>query len=71
MGKGQFKKIYAYEQELCSKYEGLQIRKGMQTNGFLLDEEWLDLFVEMKMSAGISLDGPPEMNFHYGTFGNE
>lgn len=42
----------------------------MQSNGYLLDEEWMDIFKEMEMSVGISLDGPENMNFHYGASGN-
>ena len=70
-GKENFKKIHAYQQELYIRYDGLQIRNGMQSNAFLLDEEWLDILEEMKVNVGISLDGPPEMNFHYGAMGNE
>jgi uncharacterized protein len=32
----------------------------MQTNGLLLDREWLALFAEYDLSFGVSLDGPPE-----------
>jgi uncharacterized protein len=32
----------------------------MQTNGLLLDEEWVDLLARNNVSFGISLDGPPE-----------
>jgi uncharacterized protein len=33
----------------------------MQTNGTLLDGEWLRFFAENRISFGISLDGPPEI----------
>lgn len=36
------------------------IRFEMQTNGLLLDREWLELFDRNEISFGISLDGPPE-----------
>ena len=32
----------------------------MQTNGTLLDAEWLDLLAHNSIRFGISLDGPPE-----------
>jgi uncharacterized protein len=34
----------------------------MQTNGTLLDRDWLDLLCELQIAFGISLDGPPEVN---------
>lgn len=34
----------------------------MQTNGTLLDQEWLDLLFELNIGFGISLDGPKEIN---------
>lgn len=34
----------------------------MQTNGTMLTDELLDIFIEHKVSLGISLDGPPEMH---------
>src|SRR5215471_13169919 len=34
----------------------------MQTNGTLLDQDWLDLLIELKIGFGISLDGPKEIN---------
>ena len=35
----------------------------MQTNGTLLDPEWLDLLHEFNIGFGISLDGPKEINY--------
>jgi uncharacterized protein len=34
----------------------------LETNGTLLTREWLDLFVELQIAFGVSLDGPPEMH---------
>jgi len=34
----------------------------LQTNGTLVTTEWLDLFSELRISFGISLDGPPGIN---------
>lgn len=31
---------------------------GLQTNGTLLTQAWIDLFMELKISVGISIDGP-------------
>lgn len=35
---------------------------GLQTNGTLIDEEWIRLFVKYKAGIGVSIDGPGEMN---------
>ncbi len=69
-GKERFREIYAYEKEL-EKETGISFRNNIQTNGFLIDEEWAELFSEMEMHPGISLDGPAEMNAHYGKDGNQ
>lgn len=34
----------------------------MQSNGVLLDDEWIDLFVKHQVACSISLDGPPAYN---------
>jgi len=39
----------------------ITLRFILQTNGLLLDQEWLALFDRNAMSFGISLDGPPEV----------
>lgn len=33
----------------------------LQTNGTLLDHDWLELFASNRISFGLSLDGPPEI----------
>jgi radical SAM protein with 4Fe4S-binding SPASM domain len=41
-----------------------RIDLGIQTNGMLLNDAWLDLFQECwpNIDIGVSLDGPPELN---------
>ncbi|WP_332854265.1 radical SAM protein [Duganella sp. S19_KUP01_CR8] len=34
----------------------------VQTNAMLIDDRWIDLFVEHDVYVGVSLDGPPELN---------
>jgi len=51
----------------CRKiYEALagrgKIELIVQTNGTLLDEEWLDLLRRNQVSVGLSVDGPPEIH---------
>ena len=36
-----------------------RIKFSIQTNGLLLDENWVDLLTEFEVNTGISIDGPP------------
>ncbi|BCB87980.1 FxsB family cyclophane-forming radical SAM/SPASM peptide maturase [Phytohabitans suffuscus] len=38
------------------------VRFGLQTNGLLLDDRFLDLFVQHEVTVGVSLDGPSGAN---------
>ncbi|MGA2904858.1 MAG: radical SAM protein [Candidatus Korobacteraceae bacterium] len=42
--------------------ESIQPNYAVETNGTLLDREWLDLFCELNVAFGISLDGPPALH---------
>jgi uncharacterized protein len=52
--------------EMCEalrSYEnGFRFNLGLQTNGVLVDDEWIDLFERYQISAGVSLDGPKSVN---------
>ncbi|GAA4731414.1 FxsB family cyclophane-forming radical SAM/SPASM peptide maturase [Phytohabitans rumicis] len=39
-----------------------EVRFGLQTNGLLLDERFLDLFAQHEIGVGVSLDGPSDDN---------
>jgi uncharacterized protein len=39
-----------------------ELQMGVQTNGILLDEEWIKMFSELNISVGISIDGPKHVN---------
>lgn len=41
--------------------EEIDLRIVLQTNGTLLDEDWIDLFAHNEICFGVSLDGPPEI----------
>jgi uncharacterized protein len=44
---------------------GREVTNGLQTNGLLLDPEWIDFLAREKFSVGLSLDGPPEHHDPY------
>lgn len=41
---------------------GFRFNFGLQTNGVLVDDEWIELFERYQVSAGVSLDGPQAVN---------
>lgn len=45
--------------------EKVDLGLGMQTNGALIDPEWIDIFEEFSISIGVSLDGPAHVHDHY------
>lgn len=55
LGRKRFARYLAF---LRKELGGLKYSVGVQTNGVLLDERWLDLFVHNDVRFGISLDGP-------------
>lgn len=50
--------------------EDIKVEYVIQTNGTLLDESWLDLFNELKIQAGISVDGPKQFHDAYRVYHN-
>ena len=44
---------------------GREVTNGLQTNGLLLDSEWIEFLVRERFSVGLSLDGLPEHHDAY------
>jgi uncharacterized protein len=44
---------------------GRKVTNGLQTNGSLIDEAWVDFLAREGFSVGLSLDGPPELHDRY------
>jgi uncharacterized protein len=42
--------------------DGFQFSFALQTNGVLVDDGWVDIFERHRITAGVSLDGPPVVN---------
>jgi uncharacterized protein len=54
--------------EMCNIFKkniSCELLLGVQTNGVLVDEEWLTLFKKHKVGVGVSIDGPKEINDIY------
>lgn len=58
------KKYYRWLFELARRYFGneIEIEWSLQTNGVLLDDEYVGLFRENGVSISVSLDGPKEIH---------
>ncbi len=56
LGVGYFRAIIEIQRRLCPS--GRSIANGMQTNGTLLDEDWVRFLAAEGFAVGLSLDGP-------------
>jgi uncharacterized protein len=59
-GAGFFRTFVAQAKAILGS--GVAVTYTLQTNGTLLTTTWLDLFHELRISFGISLDGPQAIN---------
>jgi uncharacterized protein len=58
-----FEKLVQFQKQYGRS--GQQVSNALQTNGILLDEDWVPLFREYAWFLGISLDGPEAMHDLY------
>lgn len=58
-GKDNFRRIIEWQ-----KLQNFKFINSIQTNGYLIDKEWCDIFCNGKIDVGISIDGPEELNGH-------
>ena len=45
--------------------QGMQVSNSFQTNGLLIDEEWVSFLKENRFLVGLSLDGPEHIHDHH------
>lgn len=65
-----YKELYNFENELKHNYQ-MDILHSIQTNGYNINNQWIELFQIMNMDVGISIDGPDFLNFHYNELGQK
>lgn len=70
-GYDNFILAMSLEEKLIEKYPNFIFKNSIQTNGFLLDDRWIDFLSENKFDIGVSIDGPETINFHRGKNSNE
>src|SRR5579872_468723 len=59
-GKDWFQRFAGTVRSHCTPE--LELVLSMQTNGVLLDHDWLDLLCDLNITFGVSLDGPEAVN---------
>ena len=57
-GIDNFKDVLNYQDELIKKHPEVEFSNMIQTNGLLLDDEWIKLLKQYNFTVGISYDGP-------------
>lgn len=55
------RRLLLFSRDFCEQC-GIEPRFSVQTNGALLDEEWVAIFSQYNVSVGVSLDGPASVN---------
>ncbi|RJP33337.1 MAG: anaerobic sulfatase maturase [Candidatus Omnitrophota bacterium] len=63
MGVDFFRKAVQFQQKYGRS--GQSVGNGMQTNGMLINNDWIKLFNEYSFLVGLSLDGPEHIHDHY------
>lgn len=61
-GLKYFKHAIALQKEFS---EGFSFSNSIQTNGLLLNQEWVNFFHKNEFSVSLSLDGPPDIHNQY------
>ena len=56
-GKNNFIDVLDYQRSHREQL-GVVFKNSIQTNGYLIDDEWNDIFAKYEFSVGISFDGP-------------
>ncbi|MPN32675.1 Anaerobic sulfatase-maturating enzyme [bioreactor metagenome] len=62
-GKTFFRTLLELEKQLNTRK--IQVHHSLQTNGYSLDQEWMDIFREGHFLIGVSLDGTKEIHDTY------
>ncbi|MDW8122458.1 MAG: anaerobic sulfatase maturase [Armatimonadota bacterium] len=63
MGLEFFRKAVGYQQQF--RQPGKVIKNTLQTNGWLLDDEWCQFLKEHQFLVGLSMDGPKDLHDAY------
>lgn len=67
-GLPYYEELLAFEKKLKKHFPSISFENSIETNGYLLDDEWIKFFRDNDFGVGISIDGPTEMNYHKRSF---
>lgn len=70
-GISNYERAMAFQKELKRKYPYICFHNNIQTNGYLINPQWIDFFKANDFNIGISIDGPDEINFHGNSVENQ
>ncbi len=68
-GIDYFQKVVEIEKDISKSFQGITITHSLQTNGFLINDDWCDLFEKGQFNVGVSIDGDFSHNHHFGPAG--
>lgn len=57
-GKYNIQSVLDYERKIKYKNPHIKFENSIQTNGLLIDDEWISLFKDYGVTVGVSYDGP-------------
>ena len=63
-GVPYFEKIIMIEKNIKTQHPDIIFENSIETNGFLLNDEWFEFFKSHDFGIGISIDGPDSLNYH-------
>lgn len=63
MGLDFFRKVVELQKKYQPKHQ--RIENDLQTNGFLINDEWAEFLKENRFLVGVSIDGPRELHDRY------
>lgn len=64
-----YQDVLNYEKELTAEVETFEFLHSIQTNGYLINSQWVEFFKENSFNVGVSIDGSEEYNCHIGKKG--
>lgn len=70
-GIQNFERAIAFQNDMKQKYPGMSFINNIQTNGSLLNQQWIGFLKDNAFHIGVSIDGPEEINFHKNKGGNQ
>lgn len=66
-GVENVRRFYEYQAKLRKTHPNIVFRNSIQTNGILLDDNWIKLLAKYRVSIGLSFDGPHNDDLRFKT----